>query len=133
MSRTIKYSRASDDPAWRRGNGDINVFSYGSNKRLLMVAPEAFVSSSGNNSFEFVLELVHLCVANKGHLCMSDGTCVSKLSEPPSAGTYYFQPDDAFGDIVFQKGPIGKKRQAPKDTASEGTMSDSRRSSTNQV
>ena len=118
--------------------------------------PIRFLEKSGNNTWAFVLRLLKYMVVEVGTLSLSPqaGQVCSplRLTDAPEAGTYQFSPtcsssvpvsqDSLFdlhltapGDcLTLGRGPESKQPyRAPKPSGSDSTMSNSKRSSSQQV
>ncbi|KAL6956044.1 hypothetical protein U1Q18_044786 [Sarracenia purpurea var. burkii] len=123
----IAYSKASD--TWEGPH--FRVVDQ-SGQRLLSI-PVDFARTGLCNTIEFAISQVSFCFVEDGHLRCADGRVLTP-QEPLFAGTAIFvRADQSQASCTPRLGPRFKSlRRAPADGSEASTVSNSRRSSTNQ-
>ncbi|KAI5479810.1 hypothetical protein MNV49_002622 [Pseudohyphozyma bogoriensis] len=100
--------------SWPGFKAQLIVVTSGSGQVILKV-PVRFLEQGGVLSWSYILYIISICVTDDGHLTTSDSEFVSGT---PVAGTY-----------IFATRPAGKSKMKAFTGTSEGTMSNSARSS----
>ena len=137
---------------WRH-EGAIIVYDCDQNR--LCTIPTGSLASSGDLNWDFVLYCIRACVEEDGFVCAFGERDALDLNQDVTSGRYFFRrggerrvinrtpsaddnvtSDSPMQPCTLRRGPIGKQRGrvvGERSVGSRSTMSDSKRSSANQV